>query len=880
MALLWWLNATMRAFIGLSSIAVLGVALCAQTAGVPVGAVPDPGVVTTRQTITPAGVPAVFQGRVHGVAFGSTSGELWVLNNNLLLRFDWQSNRVTGRFETGGRPGPQSLVWDPVAARPLLALARRVPREPHRVELASPSNGSLATVAARLGTHQNGAPAVARRKDPRGRRLAAVPLTYDNKLALVDLETGKFELSAVTGIAPFGVVLNEDGTVAWVSNWGGRLPKPGELTAPTGTSPKADRVVIDSRGIASTGTVTRVDLSTGEATAFVKVGLHPTGLVWDEPRQRLYVANGNADSVSVIDTNRARLLATYPIQPFSRTVRGVAPLALAVSPDGATLYAACGGINAIAVLDAHSGKLSGTIPTAWYPSSLSLSADGKRLAVGALLGAGSAWRDEPRKKYVHSYRGAVSVIDLPDAAGLQRHTLAVAANNLLPPAGTPVEDLRPRRGTAPRAIPQRAGEPSLIEHVVYIVKENRTYDQVLGDLDKGNRDPSLVMFGREVTPNTHKLAEEFVVLDNFYATGGNSANGHQWVTQANETSYTLWPGYEGRSYPYDGTDPIAYSQGGFLWDEALKRGRTVRVYGEFVSGAVPGLSEARPEARVELLKRWQQGEDFSGRWTMTSNIPPLDKLLNRNYPGYNNIIPDVARAQIFLKDLKEWERTGKMPNLVIMLLSCDHTMGTTPGASTPKAMVADNDLALGQVVEGLSRSQFWKKMAILVVEDDAQNGVDHVDGHRTVALAVSPYTRRRSVDSTFYSHQSMVKTIELILGLPHLSLFDMIASDMGPSFQDTPDFTAYTAESPGQDLFEVNPPLKALQGPARQAARDSARMKWSEPDAAPTERLNRILWGQIMGWDKAYPAPPRMVFAPLSLEIEDEERELRGGDRR
>ena len=306
---------------------------------------------------------------------------------------------------------------------------------------------------------------------------------------------------------------------------------------------------------------------------------------------------------------------------------------------------------------------------------------------------------------------------------------------------------RRARNVQPVPIPVRAGEPSLIEHVVYIIKENRTYDQVFGDMKKGNGDPSLVMFGEDVTPNHHRLADQFVLLDNFYATGGNSGDGHQWLTQANETAYCLWPGYRGRSYPFDGSDPIAYSEGGFIWDAALKMKKTVRVYGEYA----PRL--ASQGQRLKLLERWRNGERFRGLWKAESPIPPLNGLLAPDFPAYSTDIPDVARSRLFREDLKEFERQGSMPNLTILQLPSNHTFGTRAGASTPKAMVADNDLALGEIVEALSKSPFWKKMVIFVVEDDAQNGVDHVDGHRTVALAIGPYVRRGYVDSTFYSHQ-------------------------------------------------------------------------------------------------------------------------------
>jgi hypothetical protein len=230
--------------------------------------------------------------------------------------------------------------------------------------------------------------------------------------------------------------------------------------------------------------------------------------------------------------------------------------------------------------------------------------------------------------------------------------------------------------------------------------------------------------------------------------------------------------------------------------------------------------------------------------------------------------------------LKRFESEGKLPNLMLVQMPSNHTFGTTPGVSTPKAMVADNDLAVGQIVEALSHSRFWPKMAIFIVEDDAQNGVDHVDGHRTTAFLASPYARRGHIDSTFYSHQSMLKSIELILGLPTMSLFDLIANDMRNSFTDEADLTPYKAVRSKQDLFELNPPAAALSGPARSGALASAKMKWSVPDAAPTERLNRILWGTIKGWATPYPGAQRSVFSPLAVDVEDEEREKEAGGRR
>ncbi len=852
-------------------------ALGAQTVDHPARAVTDPGVVTTRQAITPAGVPTVFNGRVYGAAFGAASSEVWVLHASHVYRLDWKQNRVLDAVPHGGSPGLQGIRFDKPGGGVLAAVAvrerrRSEPPAQAEVRLIRIHEGQAATVASGLGTFLAGAIAIATQTDTGGRRLALIPITANNKLAVIDLASGKSAGTIPTELVPFGAVLSRDGSVAYVSNWGGRPPKPGDLTAPLGLRLDADRAVVDERGIASTGTVTRMDLKSMKATHTIPAELHPTALAWDEQRNRLYVANANTDSISVIDTQTQTVAAAFPLVPFAVKAFGIAPTALVLSPDGARLYVACGGINAVMLLDAATGRIEGMIPTAWYPNGLALSSDGKLLAVTSLLGAGSGWRDEPRKRFVHSYRGALNVIEIPDKAQLASYTTVVAENNRLPLPGSASErSALPAADAKPVAIPARAGEPSLIEHVVFIIKENRTYDQVFGALPQGNGDPSLVMFGRDVTPNHHKLAEQFVVIDNFYATGGNSADGHQWLTQANEVAYCLWPGYAGRSYPFDGSDPLAYSHSGFLWDAALARGKTVRVYGEYAGRLPVPSSERQP-----LLERWRNGEDFTQTWNITAPIDKLNTILARNYPTYTTHIPDVVRAQIFLADFRKMEEEGRMPNLVLIQLPSNHTNGAQPGISSAKAMVADNDLAMGKIVEALSRSKFWPKMAIFVVEDDAQNGVDHVDGHRTVALVASPYTKRGAVDSTFYSTQSMVKTIELILGLPTLSLFDLIAHDMRNSFTDTPDLTPYKAEEPAQSLFEQNPAVEGLKGPAREAALASMKMRFDVPDAAPSDRLNRILWHQVRGWNTPYPGTRSAVFAPLSLDLDDDEREEAG----
>lgn len=849
-------------------------ALLAQTVDQPVRGVTDPGVITTRQGITPAGVQSVFDGRVFGVTFGREDDELWVLTGRTksgkpqLYRLDWLQNAVRSRDEFEGIPALQGLVRHPDDETPLVSVvapARAVGnRAGGAVQMRARTDAGFTVLSPDLGRHLAGAPSVSLTGDR-----VVLPLVFENELAVVHRRDGRVIGRVKTGgVAPIGSVISRDGRVAWVSHWGGRWPIDGDPTLPTGMAATADRVVVDARGIASTGTIARVDLDGLRVTTSVAVGLHPTAMAWDEARGRLFVANANVDTVSVVDSEAGRVVSTIQIRPFDLELKGVAPSALALAPDGRTLYVALGGLNAVAMLDVESQAVRGLIPTAWYPNHLALNAAGTKLAVATLLGVGSGFQGEPQRRQVHTYRGTVSVIDVPDQSVLDDYTTAVAENNHIATARAAMA--RAPRATEALSVPRRAGDPSLIEHVVYIIKENRTYDQLFGDLPRGNGDPSLVMFGADVTPNQRRLATEFVLLDNFYATGGNSGDGHQWVTQANETGYALWPGYVGRSYPFDGTDPIAYANTGFLWDLALARGRTVRVYGEY-AGRLP---ERDLQQRQSLLERWQRGEDFTREWNITAPLAPLNKILAANYPPYTQSVPDVVRARIFLKDLAQWTASGTMPNLVVLQLPSDHTRGATPDYSSAKAMVADNDYALGQIVEALSKSPFWSKMAIFVVEDDAQNGVDHVDGHRTIALAVSPYTKRGHVDSTFYAQQSMVKTIELMLGLPTLSLFDLIATDMRRSFTTTADTTPYTAIRPAQSLFERNPSLASMHGPLREAAEQTMRMRFDVPDAAPTALLNRITWGMVKGWDVPYPAVRQAVFTPMAADVDDDEREV------
>ena len=854
-----------------------------QEARLPVRAVVKPGVVTTGQSITPAGAQSIFSGRVHAAMFGGGDNVIYVaLSSGLVYKLDWRRNKVLDVIHGGRNPGLQGMALDPESGEPLMTGTISGSVDGKReigIQLLRIQGGAERLIANRLGVSAVGQVSAASEKNAEGERLAGVALTFNDELAVVDLATGKLKGTVKTGIAPFGVRLNRAGTVAYVSNWGGRFPTAQDMTRTTGVRPGADHVVVDRRGIASTGTVSRVDLATMKVTNTIETGLHPTAMVWDRQRARLYVADSNSDTVTVIDTRTNRVVRTFKIDPFQKKAEGVAPNALAVSADGKTLYVACGGINAVAVMRAGDGQIEGLIPTAWYPNDLRLSADGQYLLVANLMGVGPGGtpydiermaRMEgldilpgPTRRYVHSDRSSVEVIHVPDAAQLEGYSKAVAHNNHLALAGgqAATAAAAKRKNVKPLPVPVRAGDPSLIHHVVFIIKENRSYDQVFGDMSQGNSDPTLVQYGPDVTPNQHRLADQFVLLDNFYASGGNSADGHQWLTQAAETDYTYWPGYQGRSYPYDGNDPIAPASSGFIWNDARAHKISVADFGEYVP--VP-YHHLNIRERARNLAEWKAGENFAGRFHEQAPTPSFNKIVVHDFPYWTLAVPDVVRAQIFIQHLKGWEASGAMPDLVMMQLPSDHTAGTRPGVSTPKAMVADNDWALGQVVAALTRSPFWKDMAIFVVEDDAQNGIDHVDGHRTVALAISPYIRRGAVDSTYYSHVSMVKTIERMLGLPTMSIFDLISDDMRNSFQMTPDDAPYTAVEPKQSIYQVNPSLSALTGARRKAAIESKKMDFDVPDDVPSQTLNRILWHDARGWKTPYPEVRQGAFVPVA----------------
>jgi YVTN family beta-propeller protein len=701
-----------------------------------------------------------------------------------------------------------------------------------------------------------------------------------NRLLEIDLATSDIKRVFDVGVAPFHVVLQ--GSKAYVSNWGGRRPGAGDLTGPAGrgTEVRVDPV----RHIASEGSVSVVDLAAGpDAPAKeLLVGLHASALALSPDGRWLVCANAGSDNLSVIDTRTDRVVETIWTRANPADLLGATPNALAFSPDGAELYVANGTQNAVAVIEFNPAErrseLEGLIPVGWFPGAIVFDTLRNQLGVANIKGLpiqpkpyDEAGADADAEGFnTHHYHGSLSLVPLPSATDLPRLSQAVYDN--LRRERIEASLLLPRPDQPARAIPERIGEPSLIRHVVYVIKENRTYDQVLGDMPEGNGDPGLCIFGEQVTPNQHKLAREFVLLDNTYCAGILSADGHQWSTSAFgtdylERSFAGWP----RSYPdgmgEDDADALAYSPAGFIWDNALKHGIKLRNYGEFMG---PTVRWRDPDRRrgpdwTACYREWreQPGEVIFESEPMIESIRPFSPTA---YVGWEMAVPDQYRADFVLEELKEFEKRGEFPQLVLICLPNDHTSGTRRGAPTPAALVADNDLAFARIVEALSHSRFWKHMAIFGIEDDPQNGFDHVSGYRTTAYLAGPYVKRGVKVSTRYNTTSLLRTMEQILGMPPMNQFDASAKPMFDCFTDTPDLRPFDAVPNNVPLDEMNPDPQALADPLlREHAEVSETLNFAQVDACPEDTLNRILWHAVKGSQAPYPE-----WAVTLVEDDDE----------
>ena len=605
-----------------------------------------------------------------------------------------------------------------------------------------------------------------------------------------------------------------------------------------------------------------IDLKKNEVIARWPTEEHPNEMLLTKSGKLLYVANANRNTVTVFDTEKGVSVETIWAALYPQSPDGSTPCSLALTPDEKILFIANANVNTLAVVDVSvkgKSRSLGFIPTGWYPTSVRVTPDGKRLLIAngkGLISKANPHGPQPGVRrapgtvdeYIGGlFKGTLGIIELPKRAEfelqLKKYTAqAYACSPLKRDASVSVAN-------APGyPIPNKVGEPSPIKYVIYVIKENRTYDQVLGDMKEGNGDAQLCLFPERVTPNHHAIAREFVLLDNFYVESEVSADGHEWTMGAYASDFVekFWPlsyGHnQSKKYPYpaEGSFPVAAPAGGYLWDRAKAAGVSFRSYGEFVSN---GKTPNDPgKSRVK---------------TLLGHFDPW-------YRGFDMDYSDLRRTDRFLSELKRFENEGEMPRLQVVRLPNDHTAGTSPGKLTPTACVAENDLALGKLIDGISRSKFWAQTAVFIVEDDAQNGPDHVDAHRTLAFVVSPYTKRHFRDSTMYSTSSMLRTMELVLGLKPMTQFDAAATPMFHSFTTQADLRPFTARPANVSLTETN--TKTAWG-----ADKSRQMDFTKEDAADDLQLNEIIWRSVRGAGSTMPAPVRAAFVFAHPKVDDDD---------
>ena len=670
-----------------------------------------------------------------------------------------------------------------------------------------------------------------------------VCLSKKNAVAIVDIASRKVTREIAVGIAPFDVI--QIGEQLVVSNIGGRRPKDDDKTATSAGS----ETVVDDRGIASTGTLSIVSLKEATVTNEIAVGLHPSVLTQRDGQP--IVCNTNEDSLSVVDL-AAKTAATIDVKPNEKLSFGSMPSCLCWLPDKRHLLVALAGNNAIAVLkQSNDGSLTtlGHIPTAWFPAAIACTDEHAFVANIKGYGSRANVRDAAKGRNSQDHQGVVqriAIADILDQQKLDQWSKQVAENSKLAQIVRNQVLYPDQADVQPTPLPPELGQPSLFKHVIYVIKENRTFDQVFGDYKEARSEPSLCLFPRSVTPNHHALADRFGILDNYYCNGVLSADGHSWATEGNVTPYLerAFGGFT-RSYTF-GDDPITYSSSGFIWDHILAAGLSFRNYGEMDYAEPPGKIKYQ-----EIFKKYEAGEAIV--FDQKIGIERLRKYSCRDYPGWNMDIPDVLRMDRFLKEFREFEKDGTLPNFCIVYLPQDHL-----GAAgvTSQAHMADNDLALGRLVDAVSHSPFWKDTVIFVNEDDPQNGFDHIDGHRSICLVISPYSKP-GVNHQFYNQTSVLRTILHIFGLPPMNQQEASAPLMSECFQQQSDLAAYTA---------ITPETKLNAAPNKQSQWSPEERHWRAVLATvPIERtgmkteqdednFNRFIWHDIKGWQTPYPA--------------------------
>ena len=696
-----------------------------------------------------------------------------------------------------------------------------------------------------------------------------------NRLLELNATNGKILRTWDAGVAPFDVVLCKN--KIYVSNWGGRQPEANSLTGPAG---EGTRVRVDERSIASEGSVSAVDLNGTNQTEIV-TGLHACALALSPDKKYLVCANAGSDTLSVIDTRTDKIVATVCARQNPADLFGAQPDALAFDKSGKTLFVCNGTQNAVAVFQFKTTskflglipftrfepdeiKMLGLIPVGWFPGGIAFDARDKEICVANIKDIG-AKMEKARKKLgndvgfnTKQYDGSLSLISIPSEKELKRFTQTALADLRYPLLAQ--AKLPPRENQIPVPVPERVGEPGVFQHVIYIIKENRTYDQVLGDVSEGNGDSNLCIFGGRVTPNEHKIVRDFCLLDNTYCCSILSADGHQWADTGIATDYVErefagWP----RSYPaggfgITGKDALAYSPAGFIWNDALAHGKTVADFGEFTTDTKQWKNSGG--TNFTFLDSYR---DFTGgsneiAYSCEPDIEALRPFIVTDTVGWDLAVPDIFRAAQFINHLKQYEAADNLPNLIILWLPNDHTSGAKFGAPTPEAQVADNDLAMGQVFDAVSHSKFWTNTCVFAIEDDPQNGWDHVSGYRTTAYVASAYTRRGAVVHTQYNQTSLLRTMELMLGLPPMNQMDATATPMFDCFTNTPDFTAFDAVTNQVPLDEMNPPAREIRdAQLRKDALVSAKLPLDKEDQCPEDVFNQILWRAVKGTQVPYP---------------------------
>lgn len=683
-----------------------------------------------------------------------------------------------------------------------------------------------------------------------GQIFVYVVLNGNNELIKIGWSNRAVVWRSATGVAPYGIAI-ANGRI-YISNWAGSNATDAfkeRAGVPWGLAYTDPRT-----GATSSGTVGVYSSLTGKQLTEIKTGLHPNAVKASKDGRYIYVSNGSSDEITVIDTRTNKVLETINVGLLrgKGNLQGSTPNALKLNAANTLLYVANGFDNAVAVVQLGKyasargiGKswVKGYIPTEAYPGGLTIVQN--RLVVTNLESDGANVIHRTRlARSIHHQLASVSIIPIPADAALQHYTQEVAQLNLL---NRRDESLLPARaGIKAVPVPERIGEPSVFKHVVYIIKENKTYDQVFGDIKEGQGDSSLCIFGEKITPNMHSLAQQYGWMDDYYASGKSSAEGHQWtdagmVSDYVEKNVRAWF----RSYPHRQQDALVYNKSGFIWNHALDHGKTVRIYGEACE------TEYDKALRwADLYKRYKEGKKPD--WHNSSTIARILPIISATFPDCDNMVfSDQQRADIFIDEWKQYEMGDSLPSIMILSLPNDHSAGTSPDFPTPNAMVADNDLAVGRIVEMITKSRYWDSTAIFITQDDSQSGWDHISAYRTVGLVLSAYSTGKLITSN-YNQTSMLRTIEQILGLPPMNVIDATARLMTDCFQGTKNAVTYHALPNNIPLDQMNKPLQSLRGKARKFALQSQFEVFNEVDGGSDDKMNQIIWYYWKG-DEKYP---------------------------